>query len=149
MSFCYIVKRVVELVKYYIDTSVWRDYFEDRSDGLKPLGEFAFQFLKKCTEKKDILLVSDIVKKELYNHLPKETVKEIFVSFEDIIVEIKPSKAQASEARSFLIQTNKKFPFADILHSILARDNDAILITRDAHFEKIGIAKWKFPENID
>lgn len=47
--------------KFYLDTSIWRDYFEDKKNGIKPLGEFAFQFLRQCIEKGVEIIVSDIV----------------------------------------------------------------------------------------
>ena len=34
--------------KFYVDTCIWLDFLEDRKDGLKPLGEFAFQFFRNC-----------------------------------------------------------------------------------------------------
>ena len=67
--------------RFYLDTAIWRDYFEDRKDGLRPLGEFAFQFLKECRERGIEILVSDTVVFELEARLSKERVKEIFSSF--------------------------------------------------------------------
>lgn len=32
-----------EKKKFYVDTSVWRDYFEDRSDGIRPFGGVRIQ----------------------------------------------------------------------------------------------------------
>ena len=37
--------------KFYLDTAIWRDYFEDRGDGTRPIGEFAFQFLRNRAER--------------------------------------------------------------------------------------------------
>ena len=32
--------------KYYLDTCIWRDYFENRSDKFRPLGDWAFSLIK-------------------------------------------------------------------------------------------------------
>ncbi len=41
-------------------------------------------------------------------------------------------------------------PMKDILHAIVARDNDAILVSRDRHFRQIAhITKAFIPENLE
>jgi len=40
-------------------------------------------------------------------------------------------------------------PFFDALHAVLARDNKAIMVTRDKHFDELlDITKYKKPEEI-
>ncbi|PIU21260.1 MAG: hypothetical protein COT15_03235 [Candidatus Diapherotrites archaeon CG08_land_8_20_14_0_20_34_12] len=112
------------------------------------MGEFAFRFLKECQKRKDIVFVSDIVKKELLKYFSIELVNEIFSSFKDIIVEIMHAEVHVSEAYSFWIRSNKKYPSSDILHSIIARDNKTLLVSRDKHFQEIGIVECKLPEEI-
>lgn len=134
--------------KFYLDTNIWRDYFEDRRDSIKPLGEFAFRFLKNCEKRKDLIIVSNAVKKELLDYYSAERVYQVFSNFKDTIIEADYSKEQAEEAFTFWINKNKKFPLFDILHSIIARDNKAVLITRDKHFEEIGITEFYLPEDM-
>lgn len=31
--------------KYYLDACIWRDYFENREDRFRPLGEWAFRLV--------------------------------------------------------------------------------------------------------
>ena len=135
-------------MKFYLDTSVWRDYFEDRTDGTRPLGEFAFGFLLKCEKEKHTILVTKEVTKELLAYYSEEKVKEVFLRFNKMIVEIEYNKKQVSEARNFWLKTNKEFPFSDILHSIIARDNDSLLISRDKHFDEIDIVECLMPEEV-
>lgn len=45
--------------RFYIDTSIWCDYFEDRNDGIRPLGLFAHNFLNRGRKKNYVILVSD------------------------------------------------------------------------------------------
>ena len=85
---------------FYLNTSIWRDYFEDRNDGLKPIGEFAFQFLMKCVSRKNKIIVSNEVKNELMNYFSNEKVQEVFSSFKEIIVEVNYSEDQVKKAHS-------------------------------------------------
>lgn len=101
--------------RFYLDTAIWRDYFEDRSDGIRPLGEFAFQFLKKCTESGAEILVSDAVIFELEARLSKERVKEIFSSFRNIIRKVAADAGQVSEARKEWQKRNKALPLKDVV----------------------------------
>lgn len=135
--------------KFYVDTSIWRDYFEDRKDNMKPLGEFAFQFLKKCLEERHEIIVSNQVIKELLSYYSIEKIEHTFLSFKEQIIFIENTESQIDEARKFLIKSNKSFPIGDILHSIIARDNNAILISRDYHFKEINIVECMAPEEID
>ena len=135
--------------KFYVDTSVWRDYFEDRKDNLKPLGEFAFQFLKKCKEEKWEIIVSDIINIELKSRFSEQQVKEVFSSFKDEIKNVEATKQQKLEAEKYWEKTNKSIPFNDVLHAIIAKQHNAILITRDYHFEMLSsIVEIKKPEEI-
>ncbi|MEW6295349.1 MAG: hypothetical protein AB1467_03590 [Candidatus Diapherotrites archaeon] len=136
--------------KFYLDTAIWRDYFEDRKDGIKPLGEFAFQFLRQCREKDIEILVSDTVVLELERRLSKERVKEIFSSFSGIIRKVSASAEQVSEARREWQKRNRQLPFKDVLHTIIARDNKAVLVARDKHFFDLlaSIVEVTMPEDI-
>ena len=115
--------------QFYLDTSIWRDYFEDRKDNLRPLGEFAFQLLKKCVERKDTIIVSNAVEKELLDCYAREKVNAVFSSFSESILKIEYSKGQSEEAFNFWKKAGKKFPLYDVLHSIIARDNNVVLMT--------------------
>jgi predicted nucleic acid-binding protein len=136
--------------KFYLDTSIWRDYFEDRRDGIRPLGEFAFRFLKECEKKGIPIIVSDAVIIELEARISKERVKEIFSSFRGILRMVAANQAQISEAKKEWENRNKALPFKDVLHAIIARDNDAVLVARDNHFFDLlnSIAEVEKPEDI-
>lgn len=87
--------------RYYLDTSIWRDYFENRTDRFRPLGEWAFLFIKKAVQNSDLILYSGCL------------------------------------------------AFGDTLHTILARDNKAIMVTRDKHFYKLkDVVCIKKPEEL-
>lgn len=134
MFIYYCCKELVKLQKkFYLDTAIWRDYFEDRKDNIRPLGEFAFSFIKYCKEKKHAILYSEITLIELKDF--QQELNEFFDSFECIVLKVSYSKEQAIEANN--IEKQKNIPYNDALHAIIARDNNAVLITRDKHFEEL------------
>ena len=101
---------------------------------MRPLGEFAFQFLKECQRKGFEIIVSDVVVLELEAHLTKERVKEIFSHFRDIIREVTATPEQVSKARKEWQKRGRQLPFKDVLHAVIAKDNKAVLVARDNHF---------------
>ncbi|MFA4906798.1 MAG: hypothetical protein WC602_00820 [archaeon] len=131
-----------------MDTAIWRDYFEDRKDGIRPLGEFAFQFLKNCEKKGCTVFYSEAIVHELRRDYSDEKIKLVFSSFKTFLVEVDISSEQYLEAKS-LAKQKKDSHEADILHAVLARDNEAILVTRDAHFECLRtVVEISKPEEI-
>lgn len=135
--------------KYYLDTSIWRDYYEDRSDGSKPLGKFALQFLFKAIKDGNRIGYSDFVVEELMVKYAKEEIIAILSIFYhlNLLVKVPISKEQAKEAA--VICKKRNIPFGDALHAILARDNKSIMVTRDKHFKKLkDIADIKKPEDL-
>ncbi len=136
--------------RFYLDTAIWRDYFEDRSDGTRPLGEFAFRFLQDCRNAGAEVIVSDIVALELKKRFSEAQIKEVFSSFTDIIRNVTANARQVSEAREEWIKRNKALPFKDVLHAVIARHHKAVLVARDRHFFELlaAIAKAEKPEDI-
>lgn len=134
--------------RFYLDTAIWRDYFEDRKDSIRPLGEFAFQFLKNCEKKDCEVLYSGLVVQELRSYYSEERVAEVFSSFRHFLVEVPISNGQISEARK-ISSSVQGTHLKDALHAILARDNNAIMVARDRHFgpleDFVEVAK---PEDI-
>ncbi|HLD59099.1 MAG TPA: PIN domain-containing protein [archaeon] len=132
--------------RFYLDTSIWRDYFEDRKDGIRPLGEFAFQFLKNCRGQNCKILYSAATIFEL-KEFADRFYKEIVPDFKDLLILVPIFEQQKNEAATISMQRN--LPFNDVLHAILARDNNAIIITRDRHFEELfDVTESRVPEQV-
>jgi len=137
-------------MRYYVDTCIWRDFLEAREDNLKPLGEFAFQFLKYAMTGRHTVLYSDLVLEELkIQYTVPEIEKYCFESLNDLklleIVSI--SGLQVEEAKR--VSRERNVPRGDALHALLARDNSAVVVTRDNHFELLrDIANSRKPEEI-
>lgn len=136
-------------MKYFIDTNIWRDYWEDRSDNFKPLGEFAFQLLKLIKQNKDKVLITEEIMEELSIKFDKKQINEIFdiLKKEELLELITYNQEQLKEAKKLKIE--RKIPFVDALFAVLARDNKAILVSRDKHFMDLtDIVEVKKPEEI-
>lgn len=134
--------------RFYIDTSMWIDYVEDRGDGIRPLGEFAFRFLKNCEINNCKILYSDLVLKELRRYCSDERIEQVFYHFRNSLTKAEISDSQISESEKIASET-KEVHKSDILHAIVARDNNAVLVTRDEHFEYLRhIARIARPEKI-
>jgi predicted nucleic acid-binding protein len=136
-------------MRYYLDTSVWRDYYENRSDGLRPLGDFAFDLLKRIKSEKDIVVYSELTIKELARDFDEETIKELFSILlgYDLLEKVEIRDEQIKEAKELSLKTGVHL--SDCIHSIVARDNDAILIARDKHFEALrNIVEIRKPEDL-
>lgn len=135
--------------RFYIDTCIWRDYYENRSDNFRPLGEWALKFLKEAVNNDDLILYSDLTIKELCTKYTPEEIKNIFEVIEkrDILTQVNIIEPQVKEA--MLIRTKRNLAFGDVLHAILARDNNAMLITRDEHFLELNdLVTIKKPEEL-
>lgn len=121
------------MTKYYLDACIWRDYFENRSDRFRPLGEWAFLLIKKIIREEGVFVLSDHLISELRTHFSVNDLKNIFDMIpRKLILKIESTKKQAKDA-SFL-RKSLKVPFDDALHAVLARDSKAIMVTRDNHF---------------
>ncbi len=133
------------VVKFYLDTSIWLDLYEKR--GIH--GEYAFQLLQKILLEDHIIIVSDVIVKEFkrldYNY---DQIEALFSSVKsDNIQRIHIVKKQLEEAKS--IARKRNIPQGDALHAILARDHEAILISRDKDFQKVrDIVKIALPEDL-
>jgi predicted nucleic acid-binding protein len=133
--------------KYYLDTAIWIDYFEDRKDKYRPLGDWAHRLLSLIEEAGQTVLTSELVMIELEKYLPAEKVKKYLDTYKKILQQVDSTEKQAYEARA--IASKRNLPVQDVLHTILARDNDAILITRDHHFEALrDIVRIMKPEEL-
>jgi predicted nucleic acid-binding protein len=138
------------MAKYYIDTNIWRDFVESRVDYLRPLGEFAFQFLKRVIKNKDLVIYSEFILDELnQKYTLQEIEKYCFKLLRDakLIEEVPFTDRQLNEALK--VASERRVSKGDAIHAILARDNDAVVITRDQHFTLLqDIVKSLKPEEV-
>lgn len=134
--------------KYYVDTSIWIDIYEDRKGYAgEPLGDYALKLFSILKAKGMMLVITDILLRELESFYTIAEVNGMMKPFEKIIEKIISTKAQRDEAKR--IAQERQIPPGDALHAIIARDHKLILVTRDNDFRKLqDISKYYKPEDI-
>ena len=130
---------------YYLDTSVWLDYYEKR--GLN--GEISIKLIIKIIEEDGIIGISDLNIRELKNlGYSRYEVNEIFkVARPENSRNVHVTKEQIEEANR--VAKKRNVPKKDVLHAIICRDYDFQLLATDTHFEKLkDITKAIMPKNV-
>ena len=121
------------MVKYYLDTSIWLDHYEKRGRN----GEIALALISKILNENEIIIYSDFHINELksLSYKLNEIRGIVRVAKPNNIEFAHTNREQLEEAKR--IKKYIKIPIKDIIHSIIARDNEAILVYTDKHFEKL------------
>ncbi len=135
--------------RYYIDTAIWIDFHENRKDRFRPLGEWAFEMFKKIVREKGEIIYTNLLIVELSGKFSMEVINKILQAAggRERLTYIKISNEEAKEAS--ILSKELKIPRGDCLHAIVARDNGAIMVTRDWHFEQLRhIVEVKKPEEL-
>jgi len=126
-----------EIIKrYYFDTSIWLDFFEDRNEPDFPKGELVQQLIRKIVLDNGNIVYSDIHLLELENigYSPYE-IEELFKPLKPILILVESTEKQ--QRRAGEIASQRKIPKGDVLHALLARDMNASMITHDKHFKEV------------
>jgi len=134
--------------KYFIDTSIWVDLYEDRKGYQnEPLGDFAFKLFGIIKAKQNKIVITDLTIRELEMNYTIPEINGMMKPFEAILDKLVASKEQRDEAKK--IAEERNVPKGDALHAILARDNKFILVTRDKHFRQLtDILEHHKPEEL-
>lgn len=134
--------------KYYIDTSIWIDIYEDRKGyNNEPLGDYALKLFGSIKAKNAILVISDILIRELEGYYSMEEINGMVKPFEKILQKIVTTKEQRMMARK--IAEERNVPPGDVLHALIARDNKLILVTRDRDFGQLrDLSRHYKPEEL-
>lgn len=134
--------------RYYLDTAIWMDLYEDRKGYLgEPLGDIAWALISKIMANKDKIVITDMTMKEMEIRYSLEMIRGIFKPFELFLEAVLSSKQESEEAR--LIAHKRNLSYGDVMHAILARDHKLILVTRDKHFRELrDISKFYLPEEL-
>lgn len=136
--------------RYYLDTCIWRDHYENRF-GLSgnPLGEYASKLFMRIIKNKEIVLFSELIIRELKSDYDEKEIDKMLniLLMIGILKRVEISKNDYKEAKR--IGTERGLPFGDVLHAILARDNNAVLISQDKHHQELkDIVEVKKPKEI-
>jgi len=136
---------------YYIDTCIWRDHYENRySPQGKPLGNYATKLFTKIMKDKVTIIFSNHIVYELKKAFAPEEIEEMFqiLFLMKILKKTEITKENWEEAKK--MAQERGVSKSDSLHAILARNNNAILITQNLKdFEKFSdMITIKRPEDI-
>lgn len=117
------------MARYYVDTCVWRDHFEERQglDG-RPLGENATIFFTKVIHEKHVIIFSNHLLYELKRTHNTELLIYILRAAH-CLEKISATEEQKEEAERMSVK--RRVGVADCLHAILARDSKSVLITQN------------------
>ncbi len=134
--------------RYYFDTPIWLDFFENRDEPNLPKGEWANKLIDKIIAEDKRIIYSDAVKDELIDlGYSINEVEKLFEPLNRILIFVESTKKQFGKAKD--LSAKRSVPLLDALHALVARDNKSLLVTRDAHFKKLtDITKYKKPEDI-
>jgi predicted nucleic acid-binding protein len=135
------------MVKYYFDTSIWLDFFENRNEPNFPKGKWARKLIDKIIKEDSKIIISDNIIYELkVLGNSQYEINDMFKPFKQIFIFTESTKKQLGKSKD--LSFKRKIPKRDALHALIARDNKAILITLDEHFRKISdIIKPKKPKD--
>lgn len=136
----------------YIDTNVYLDHFENRVDKMRPLGEFAFNVIRRTLDCEFNVVVSSQVLDELKNAGAHQSINNIFLVLKQrhkykFIKTIEEDKYRADQISSKHYYTH----YEDTLHALLAKKAGAkYLVTRNIKdFECLAfLIESKLPEEL-
>lgn len=135
------------VLKVYCDSCIFKDYFDDREDNLRPLKDFAIEFFSKGWKCGFHLIISDWLLEELRIHLKEEQINDILNQFKEKnkLIFVRGEKGDREKARKI------SGHWQDPLHALLAKKAGADhLATRNikdfAGCEKL--IEIVFPESI-
>tara|TARA_Y100000310_G_C20694071_1_gene824216 strand:- start:264 stop:686 length:423 start_codon:yes stop_codon:yes gene_type:complete len=125
------------MVKYFIDTCIWRDFYEDRfSKSGRPLGKNATDLFLKILKRNDKILFSESLILELKIDYNKQDINDMLnlLFINNILIRVDIMKEEHLEAKK--LSQERKIPYVDCLNAIQARNHKAIMISQDMHFIK-------------
>ena len=137
--------------KIYLDTNIYIDYFEGRVDNLRPLGEFAYELLRKTFSCEFFIVISTLVLKELTYNGYEEQIKILIEELK------KKEKIQCIELTredkeyGLSLIKNRKTPHNDTFHVVLAQKAKAeYVVTRNLKdfIEMFDLIEIALPENL-
>lgn len=135
----------------YVDTNIYLDYFQGRTDYMRPLSEFAYILFRRTLSCEFQLVFSYILLEELYYNISKEKTKELFEELKQKNKIIYAEFLREDITKARLLSHEKCLSFNDTLHAIIARRIGAsFLVTRNVtdFLELQEIITITLPENL-
>ena len=122
--------------RFYLDTAIWLDLFENRDEPNLPKGKWSSELISKIVKNDDIIIYSDnnIFELIVVGYSQYE-LEKMFKSLRPILLFVESTEKQIGLAKDLSFKRN--VPKRDALHALIARDNKAILVTFDKHFQML------------
>ena len=121
----------------HFDTSIWLDFFEYRDEPNLPKGMFAEKLVNKIIVEDERIVYSEAIKDELSDlGYSTNEIEELFEPLGKVLIFSEVTKKQFGKAKD--LSAKRNVPLFDALHALIARDNKAIMVTRDAHFNNVN-----------
>ena len=120
---------------YYLDTCIWRDFYENRvSKTGQNLGKYATILFLKIIQNHDKILFSDFLIKELKRDYDELEVGDMLgvLFMTGVLVKISIEQEEFYEAEKLAHERN--LPFVDCISAVQARNHNAIMVSQDKHF---------------
>ncbi len=135
----------------YPDTNFYMDHFEGRVDKLRPLGEFAYNLLRKSVECEYKIIISSLVIDELEFNGLGDKIKELIGDLKDVHKLIYAEETENDEKKARQLRQKLKTSLNDTKHAVIANRMKAkFLVTRNMDdFKKLQhLVELKYPENL-
>lgn len=134
---------------YYFDTQIWIDHYLKRGpNGI--YGEQALKLILKIITEDAKIIFSNFNEKEMKDVGLSEIEINTLLSMikPDHIKRVSVTKVQFEEAHRLAKQ--REVPLGDTIHALLARDNGAILVSRDEKdFRKLkDVTEFRAPKDL-
>ena len=138
--------------KYFLDTCIWRDFYEDRfSKSGKPFGKYATDLFLKILNRKDKIIYSETLLWELNKDYDEKEITDMlnFLLISKVLVKLEITKEEFQEAKK--LSQERNLPLVDCINAIQSKNNKCIMISQDKHFfENLSdIIKTVRPEEIN
>ena len=133
---------------FYFDTSIWLDFFEDRNEPNMQKGEWIHKLMKDIIINNCKILYSDNNLIELYAlGYSRYEINDLLKPIKQVLIFVGTNEKQIGKAKD--LSMKRSIPKRDALHAVIARDNNAVLITFDKHFQNLlDIVKPMKPQDI-
>jgi predicted nucleic acid-binding protein len=120
--------------KYFLDTCIWRDFYEDRtSKSGRPLGKEAARLVAAIIKRKDVILYAESVVRELKKDYDGKAIDTLLrlLFLTGTLKRTDITKEEHLEAKE--LAQARGLPYIDCLHAVLAKHHCAQLVSQDRH----------------
>ena len=127
---------------FYIDTCIYLNLWKKEKGVIfgKPLWLISKEFFELMINNNYKVYYSGFILKELYHKLDEEEFnkKRVFIESTNNFIKIDLTNEEYKQAKLIERKVNFAISFFDIIHLILAKKSNSMLITRDKELLKIA-----------